>query len=90
MVHHLVTTATPDEVFDRAETFFAERVPREAAFLDHRSKDFLVLRGQGTEELVIRAVLNDSGRTVIRAGTQFFDQRLARFLTTLPVAPEDS
>ncbi len=46
---------------------------------------FIVLRGQGGEEVVVRAWANVEGKTQVRASTLFFDQALDRFLSTLPL-----
>jgi hypothetical protein len=83
MVHEVHTTATPDEVLDRAEAFFAERVPNQAAFPERRGPGHLLLRGQGGEEIALAAVVAD-GHTAVRASTLLFDHAVARFLTTLP------
>lgn len=84
MVHEQVTTLDRDEVFARAKQFFSQRVPHHAAFPEQQGPGFLVLRGQGGEEIAIAAVAAD-GHTRVRASTLFFDQAVARFLHTLPI-----
>jgi hypothetical protein len=84
MVFETTTTLTADAVFDRAEAYFAERVPTEAVFPEKRSAGHLVFRGQGGEELVLMARPTDAGGTMVRGSTLLFDQVLGRFLTTLP------
>ena len=74
-----------DEIFARAKRFFAERVPNSAAFPEREGPGFLLLRGQGGEEIVLAAVAKD-GATHVRGSTLLFDQAVGRFLTTLPIA----
>jgi hypothetical protein len=83
MVHQTVTSLTPVEVRSRAKRFFAERVPNQAAYPEKEGPGFLVLRGQGGEELALATFPVEQG-TSIRASTLFFDQAVARFLSTLP------
>src|SRR5438034_6123643 len=82
------TCALPisQDVLARAKSFFAERVPNAAAFVEREGSQFVVLRGQGGEELVISAWPDPAGPTRVRASTLFFDQALDRFFTTLPLA----
>jgi hypothetical protein len=87
MVYEVVTTLGGAEVLRRAKTFFAERVPMQAAFPEKEGPAFLVLRGQGGEEIAI-AVVAAAGGTRVRASTLLFDQPLDRFLSTLPVSGE--
>ena len=80
----------PAEVLERAKLFFADRVPHMAAFVEKEGPAFLVLRGQGGEELVINVTALEPGTgggggTRVRASTLFFDQVLDRFLSTLPL-----
>lgn len=83
MVFETTTTLAADEVFARAKRFFAERVPHSAAFPEREGPGFLVLRGQGGEEVALAAFANDGG-TRVRGSTLFFDQAVGRFLSTLP------
>jgi hypothetical protein len=87
MIHTTTVSLPPADVLQRAEQFFAERVPNAAAFVEKRGPNFVTLRGQGGEELVVSA-WDDSvaGVTRVRASTLFFDQALDRFLSTLPLA----
>ena len=89
---HTVTHTTsvalpPADVLERAKRFFAERVPQAAAYVEKEGPQFVVLRGQGGEEVVIRAWADDGGggTTRVRASTLFFDQALDRFFSTLPL-----
>lgn len=88
MVFEVVTRLDGAEVLRRAKSFFAERVPMQAAFPEKEGSDFLTLRGQGGEEIAL-AVRAAPGGTLVRAGTLFFDQQVDRFLSTLP-APVES
>jgi len=86
-MHMTTVSLPPAEVLTRAQRFFAERVPNSAAFLEKSGPNFVTLRGQGGEEVVISAWEDtEHGVTRIRASTLFFDQALDRFLSTLPLA----
>jgi hypothetical protein len=87
MIHTTTVSIPPADVLDRAAQFFAERVPHAAAFVEKRGPNFVALRGQGGEEVVVSAWPDAAaGVTRVRASTLFFDQVLDRFLTTLPLA----
>ena len=83
MIHEAVTTLLPAEVLERARRFFAERVPANAAFPEKEGPTWIVLRGEGGEEISLAATTAD-GVSKIRASTLLFDQAVARFLSTLP------
>ncbi len=85
MVFEATTSLAPEAVFDRADAYFAERVPTQAVFPEKRSPHHAVYRGQGGEELVLTARPQD-GATMVRGSTLMFDHLLSRFLTTLPTA----
>jgi hypothetical protein len=85
MVYEVVTTLDGAEVLRRAKSFFAERVPMYAAFPEKEGPGYLVLRGQGGEEIAL-AVMRAAGGTRVRGSTLLFDQPLDRFLSTLPTA----
>lgn len=85
MVFETRTTLAAPEVFARARRFFAERVPLTAAFPEREGPGFLVLRGQGGEEVAL-AAWDDDGVTRVRGSTLLFDQAVDRFLSTLPLA----
>ncbi len=87
MVHTTTAALLPQEVLTRAKAFFAERVPNSSAYPEQEGPTFLVLRGQGGEEVTLSAVAADGGAR-IRASTLFFDQALDRFLSTLPLTDE--
>jgi hypothetical protein len=83
MVFETTTTLPADEVFRRAKRFFAERVPATSAFPEKEGPGYLVLRGQGGEEVALAAFPAD-GATRVRGSTLLFDQAVDRFLSTLP------
>ena len=84
MTQEYVTTLSGADVLARAKAFFAERIPLNAAFPEKEGPGYLVLRGQGGEEVVISVTAADNV-TRIRASTLLFDQAVSRFLSTLPV-----
>ena len=87
MIHTTSVSLPPADVLTRAEQFFADRVPNAAAFVEKRGANFVTLRGQGGEEVVVSAWADAAaGVTRVRASTLFFDQALGRFLSTLPLA----
>lgn len=85
MIHTTVVALPSEEVLQRAKRFFAGRVPHAAAFVEKEGPGFVVLRGQGGEEIVLRAWEGESGKTRVRASTLFFDQAVDRFFSTLPL-----
>jgi hypothetical protein len=87
VTHTTTVSLPPADVLARAQAFFAERVPNSAAFVEKSGPTFLVLRGQGGEEVVFSAwVDKEKGMTRVRASTLFFDQQVDRFFSTLPLA----
>ena len=88
MIYEKLTPLAGPEIFARAKRFFAERVPLSAAYPEKEGPGYLVLRGQGGEEIVIAALPGTTAATRIRASTLLFDQALDQFLQTLPPAPE--
>jgi hypothetical protein len=87
MVFETTTTMLPAEIFAHAKRFFAERVPGSAAFPEQEGPGFLVLRGQGGEEITLAAFPKD-GTTRVRSSTLLFDHALDRFISTLPTVNE--
>ena len=92
MIHTVTVNLPPGDVLARAKAFFAERVPNASAFPEREGPQFVLLRGQGGEELVISARSPDGdqggGKSQVRASTLFFDQALDRFFCTLPLESE--
>jgi hypothetical protein len=84
MTQEYETTLSGADVIARAKAFFAERVPLSAAYPEKEGPGYLVLRGQGGEEVVMSVTAAEGG-TRIRASTLLFDQAVSRFLSTLPV-----
>ena len=82
MVHEATTNLEGATVLAHAKHFFAERVPHNAAYPEKEGPGFLVLRGQGGEEVAL-AVFPQDGVTGIRASSMFFDQAIMRFLSSL-------
>lgn len=87
MTYETITTLDGPEVIARAKRFFAERVPLSAAYPEKEGPAYLVLRGQGGEEIAL-AVAAAPGGTRVRGSTLLFDQAVDRFLSSLP-APAD-
>lgn len=85
MVFHATTSLDAPDVIARAKRFFAERVPHHAAFPEKEGDSWLVLRGQGGEEIAL-ATTTVEGATRVRASTLLFDHAVDRFLSTLPPA----
>ena len=85
MIHTATVELPPADVLARAKTFFAERVPHASAFLEKEGPQFVALRGQGGEEVVIHATPGAAGTSQVRASTLLFDQGVGRFLSTLPL-----
>jgi hypothetical protein len=83
MTYQTITSLSAAEVLTRAKRFFAERIPLAAAYPEKEGPAFLVLRGQGGEEIAI-AVSPAPGGTKVRGSTLLFDQSVDRFLSTLP------
>lgn len=89
MIHSTTVSLPPADILARATEFFAERVPANSAFVEKQGPNFVNLRGQGGEEVVISAWQDkENGVTRVRASTLFFDQALDRFFSTLPLASE--
>ena len=87
MTYQTITSLSAAEVLTRAKRFFAEWIPLAAAYPEKEGPGFLVLRGQGGEEIAIAVTAVPSG-TKVRGSILLFDQSLDRFLSTLP-APTD-
>jgi len=85
MVHLTTTSLSAADVIARAKSFFAERIPHNAAYPEKEGPSYLTLRGQGGEEIAL-AIFGADGARQVRASTLFFDQAVERFLATLPEA----
>ena len=84
MTHTTTVALPPAEVLSRVKAFFSERVPHASAFVEKEGPTYVVLRGQGGEEIALSATPEGAGSRV-RASTLFFDQAVDRFLVTLPL-----
>jgi hypothetical protein len=83
-----VTTLSPAEVLAAAKQFFGAHSAVYAAFAEREGPNFLTLRGQGGEEIVIGAH-TDNGVTTASGSSYMFDSQVARFLSSLPVAERE-
>jgi hypothetical protein len=72
-------------VLDAARDFFAQQSGIYAAFLEKQGPNWMSLRGQGGEEIVI-AANEESGGTAVSASSYMFDAQVAQFLASLPPA----
>lgn len=86
MTHTTLVSLPPADILARVKAFFAERVPHASAFVEKEGPSFVVLRGQGGEEIAVSATPAADGDTRVRVSTLFFDQAVDRFLATLPLA----
>ncbi len=77
-------TALPAaDVLASARDFFARRSGIYAAFLEKQGPNWMSLRGQGGEEIVI-AANEETGGTAVSASSYMFDAQVAQFLASLP------
>ncbi len=81
------TTMPAADVLALAREFFARRSGIYAAFLEKQGPNWMSLRGQGGEEIVIAAT-DEAGGTSVSASSYMFDAQVAQFLATLPPAVE--
>lgn len=84
-----LTSLSPDQVLAEARSFFARQVSIYAAFIDMEGPNWLSLRGQGGEEVVIAAAPSERG-TRVSGSTYLFDMQVARFLASLPSVPAEA
>jgi hypothetical protein len=82
----VMTSSSPAEVLAAAKDFFGSQSAIYAAFVDREGPNHLVLRGQGGEEIALGAQAVD-GATRVTGSSYMFDAQVARFLSSLPVAP---
>lgn len=81
------TTLAPADVLAAAKRFFAGRQGIYAAFPEKEGPTYVDLRGQGGEEVVI-GVAPDPRGTRVTGSSYLFDMQVARFLGSLPQAPD--
>ena len=82
------TSAPPADVLERAKHFFAERNSIYAAFLEREGPQYVTLRGQGGEELIVHATPGPGGSQVT-GSSYMFDAQIARFFATLPPVAQE-
>lgn len=79
------TSLPAAEVLASAKDFFARRSGIYAAFLEKQGPNWMSLRGQGGEEIVVAAT-EEAGGTSVSASSYMFDAQVAQFLSSLPPA----
>lgn len=77
------TPLGPAEILAAAKRFFAAENRSYAAYPEQEGPEYLTLRGQGGEEIVLSAQAGEGG-TRVSGSSYLFDQQVARFLSTLP------
>lgn len=86
-LQHQRTALNTADVLAAARDFFAKRSGIYAAFLEKQGPNWMSLRGQGGEEIVIAAT-EEAGATAVSASSYLFDAQVAQFLASLPPAAE--
>lgn len=81
-----LTSLSVSDVISAATQFFARRSGVYTAFVEKQGPSYVVLRGQGGEEIAIAARETPAG-TAVSGSSYLFDQQVARFLESLPPAP---
>lgn len=83
------TSLPAAEVLEAAREFFSRGSGIYAAFLEKQGPNWMSLRGQGGEEVVI-AANEEAGGTAVTGSSYMFDAQVAAFLSSLPsaAAPE--
>jgi hypothetical protein len=74
-------------VLASAREFFARGSGIYSAFLEKEGPNWMSLRGQGGEEIVIAAT-EEAGTTAVTGSSYMFDAQVAQFLASLPPAAE--
>ncbi len=83
-----VTTLPGAEVLAAAKRFFSGRQGIYVAFVEKEGPTHVNLRGQGGEEILVGTAAGADGVTTVTGSTYLHDMQVARFLSTLPPAPE--
>jgi len=81
-----VTSLPAGEVLAHARQFFGRDSGIYAAFVEREGPNWMSLRGQGGEEIVIAATA-DGASTAVNASSYMFDAQVAQFLSSLPPGP---
>jgi hypothetical protein len=79
------TNVAPADVLERAKRFFSARNSIYVAFVEREGPQYVTLRGQGGEELIVHAAGTASG-TAVTGSSYMFDAQIRRFFATLPPA----
>lgn len=82
------TSTPPADVLERAKHFFAARNSIYAAFVEREGPQYVTLRGQGGEELIVHAMPGPGGSQVT-GSSYMFDAQIARFFATLPPVAQE-
>ena len=77
------TSLDPAVVLHAAREFFSRRNSLYAAFIEQVGPNYVTMRGQGGEELVIAATPS-AGHTLVTGSSYLFDAQISRFFATLP------
>ena len=77
------TSAPPAEVLQRAKQVFSDRNSIYTAYIEREGPQYVALRGQGGEELIVHAASAADG-TAVTGSSYLFDAQIARFFATLP------
>jgi hypothetical protein len=80
------TSAAPADVLERAKKFFSRANSIYAAYVEREGPQYVTLRGQGGEEIIIHAAPSDNGGTVVTGSSYLFDAQIRRFFATLAPA----
>jgi hypothetical protein len=86
-LQHQRTVLSSAAVLASARNFFARRSGIYAAFLEKQGPNWMSLRGQGGEEIIVAAT-EENGGTSVTASSYMFDAQVAQFLASLPPADE--
>ncbi len=84
-LQHQRTTLSANDVLSSARDFFSRRSGIYAAFLEKQGPNWMSLRGQGGEEIIVAAT-EEAGGTSVTASSYLFDAQVAQFLASLPPA----
>jgi hypothetical protein len=79
------TNVAPADVLERAKRFFSDRNSIYVAFIEREGPQYVTLRGQGGEELIVHAAGTATG-TAVTGSSYMFDAQIQRFFATLPPA----
>lgn len=82
------TSVPPADVLERAKRFFSANNSIYAAYIEREGPQYVTLRGQGGEELIVHAgpAAAAASGTAVTGSSYLFDAQIARFFATLPPA----